>query len=139
MWVIIAWACMSVLFGILAWPSSIPYLLDIAQNEATTMGTVTGTDCGNHNGVNYSFDVNGRSFEGHKLAKGDLCQRIVAGSPMMIHYSAKSPEHNVPFDPVAALWNEVISFLWFCLLAPPLMVWVVRRRRRRRAWDGRLY
>src|SRR5215510_1477817 len=98
MWVIIAWACMSVLFGILGWPSSIPYLPDIVQNEATTMGTVTGTDCGNHNGVNYSFDVNGRSFEGHKLAKGDLCQRIVAGSPMMIHYSAKSPEHNIPYD-----------------------------------------
>jgi hypothetical protein len=42
---------------------------------------------------------------------GDLCRRIVAGSHIMIHYSAKSPKHNIASDLVAALWNYVVSYL----------------------------
>ena len=126
-WLVSWWACMSVLLAILGWPSSIPYLLDVVRNDATAMGTVTSTDCGNHASVNCSFDVNGQSFEGAE-SMGDLCRRTVAGSPIVIHYSAKSPKHNVASDPVAALWNHVIPFLLACLLFPLLMHLSLRRR-----------
>jgi hypothetical protein len=136
LWIIALWACMSVLLAILGWPPSIPHLLDIVRNEATAMGTVTSTDCGNHASVNYSFDINGRSFEGAE-SMGDLCRRIVAGSPITIHYFTKSPKHNIASDPVAKFWNDAIAFLLACLSFPPLAVLLLRRRWRRKPHDVR--
>jgi hypothetical protein len=131
MFLIIWWAFMSIVLAILLWPPSIPHMLDIVLNDATTTGTVSGTDCGDHARVHYSLHANGRSFQGSE-SKGDLCWRIVAGSPIMVHYSAKSPNHNVASDPVAALWSYVIPYLLACLLFPLLMHWHIRERPSRR-------
>jgi hypothetical protein len=122
---------MSTVLAILLWPPSIPRLLDIILNETTMMGVVTSTDCGNHNIVNYSFEVNGQSFKGAETTS-DLCGHTVAGSPIMIHYSARYPKHNVASDPVGRLWNSIIPFLLACLLFPPLMAWSLERRSRRK-------
>jgi hypothetical protein len=111
-----------------------PQLFDIVWNDATAMGTVTGTDCLNHASVHYAFDVNGRSFEGAE-AMGDLCKRVVAGSPIVIHYSAKSPKHNIASDPLAKLWNDLVVYLLTCLTFPPLAVWLLFRRSRRKPHD----
>jgi len=132
--IIISWACASILIAILIGPTNFPQLLDIVWNDATARGLVTQTDCGNHGSFKYSFDVNGRSFEGGDQAS-DLCERIVVGSPIMIHYSSKSPKHNIASDPLAALRNHFIVYLLTCLTFPPIAVWLLSRRSRRKPRD----
>jgi hypothetical protein len=73
---------------------------------------------------------------------GDLCRRIVAGSPITIHYSTKSPKHNIASDPVTKL-NYGMTLSPFCW---PAWGWSGSHRQRVRAtrmtplcgvWSGR--
>jgi hypothetical protein len=121
------WGCWLILLVKGVWPPGIARMLDITRNEAATTGTVTSTDCGNHNRVKYAFDANGLSFQG-AAEMMNHCTRIVAGSPITIHYSAKSPKHNTPSDPVANLWSDVIFFLLVCLLGPAVAAWQLSER-----------
>jgi hypothetical protein len=106
-WFGIAWALLAVGIASALSPLNIPRIGDISRHGASVTGVVTGTDCGNHNTVDYSFKFGGRTYAGSE--QGGPCGSVKPGDVIKVYFSAVSPENNETMEPVGDLWNETIS------------------------------
>ena len=72
----------------------------LASHGEKVWGTVTSTDCRNHNAFHYQFDVERMSFQGTASASTirRRCEDLRAGDPVQVHYLPSDPSISLPGD-----------------------------------------
>ena len=105
----------------------------ISNEGKQIVGTVTATDCQNHNLIRYSFEVGERQYAGMGTAPGN-CNDTAPGDPVEVWYVPDDPGINVVGSARARYVNELISVSLASLVIPgiltPLFMLTWFRRRK---------
>ena len=115
--------------GVLVGSFNLPRYSRLEAHGANVRGTVTATDCGNHQTFAYEFSVGDRVYTGRGGAGygNPDCAALKPGGPVGVRYLTANPAENLPGDIDARLGKEWISVALAALGLPLVLALVIRR------------
>ena len=120
------------LWLVLRWVTHMDRYELLTAQGATTSGSISSTDCGNHGSFNYEFLVQGQSFHGSgKQSEGGVsCAALAAGQRVPVTYLAASPTVSVAGNPKVALAEARLFATAGAISFPALVLWLRSRARK---------
>lgn len=124
---LLLWFGGALLIALVLGSFNLPLLYPLVHKGLPTCGTIIRIDAQNHNSVYYSYEVNGKTYEG--VQQGGVDGEGTGFSPYcpgwVVYYLPESPERSCIGYPGPMLSNEIIPIILAMLTFPSfiLLVW----------------
>lgn len=122
------WIGLAAIFASITGSINMPHLIKLRAHYGETTAVITRKNCDQHQYAEYSFQVDGQTYQSGDTIEG--CDALFIGQIIPLYFDTQNPTNNSTWNVDARFWNEVITIASVCLTFPPLIIFAFRYRMR---------